>query len=502
MEKSKRLCFVLVAYLLALVISTVSLAQTTPTDPIVKITLIHLNDLYEITPAGGGKVGGLARLATLRKNLLQQNLNTFMVLAGDVLSPSALGTAMVDGERLAGKQIVAVLNAIGLNFSTFGNHEFDLREQQLLQRLKESSFTWFSSNVRRTDGTSFPGVADSVVFTVTDQANRQVRVGMFGLTLDSNRQPYVAYAELFEIAKQRVTAMKGKVDILVALTHLRIDQDIALANAFPEIDLIIGGHEHENIQLRRGADLTPIFKADANIRTVYIQDLFFNTATRDLKISSRLQPIDATIPEDSTTAKLVQHWIDLAYAGFKKTGFDPERIVTTSSEALDGREGSVRNQSTNLTDLIAQGMTRAAGTELAVFNSGSIRIDDELPSGPITEYDVIRVLPFGGMVLSVEMKGSLLTQILKQGQANKGSGGFLQIAGISQSQDESAWLIGGVAIDPQKSYVLAINDFLVTGREQGLDYLNRDNKDLRVIKEHVDVRKALIEQLKTAFGGK
>lgn len=502
MEKSKRLCFVFVAYLLALVISTVSLAQTTPAEPIVKITLIHLNDLYEITPVGGGKVGGLARLATLRKNLLEQNPNTFMILAGDVLSPSALGTATVDGERLAGKQIVAVLNAIGLNFSTFGNHEFDLREPQLLQRLKESNFKWFSSNVRRADGSYFPGVADSAIFVVTDRENRQVRIGMFGLTLDSNRQPYVAYADPFEIAKQRVSAMKAKVDILVALTHLRIDQDVALANTFPEIDLIMGGHEHENIQLWRGADLTPIFKADANVRTVYIHDLLYNTATKDLKIFSRLQSIDATIPEDPQTAELVQHWVDVAYAGFKKAGFEPERVVTTSLMVLDGREGSVRNQSTSLTELIAQGMMKAAGTELAIFNGGSIRIDDELPPGPITEYDVIRVLPFGGMVLSVEMKGSLLTQILKQGQANKGSGGFLQTAGISRSQDESTWLIKGVSIDPQKTYVLAINDFLVTGREQGLDYLNRDNKDLRVIKEHVDVRKALIEQLKTAFGSK
>jgi len=498
MEKSRRLCFVAVVCLFSFVISTLSLAQKVPSDPTVKITLIHLNDLYEITPAGGGKVGGLARLANLRKNLLQQNPNTFMILAGDLLSPSALGTATVDGERLAGKQIVAVLNAIGLNFSTFGNHEFDLREPQLLQRLKESTFTWFSSNVRRADGSYFPGVVDSVVFAVMDQ----VRIGMFGLTLDSNHQPYVAYADPFEITEQRVAAMKDNVDILIALTHLRIDQDIKLAEVFPEIDLIMGGHEHENIQLWRGADLTPIFKADANVRTVYIHDLLYDKTTRDLKISSRLQPIDATIPEDPETAKLVQQWVDVAYAAFKKAGFDPERVVITCPVALDGREAGVRNQSTNLTDLIAQGMMKAAGTELAIFNGGSIRIDDELPPGPISEYDVIRVLPFGGVVLSVEMKGSLLAQVLKQGQANKGSGGFLQTGGISRSEDESTWLIKGIPIDPQEFYVVAINDFLVSGREQGLDFLNRENKDLRVLKEHVDVRKALIEQLKTTFGGK
>ena len=106
-------------------------------DPVVHMTFVHLNDVYEITPVSGGTEGGLARVATLRKQLLAQNPNTLTVLAGDLFSPSALGTAKVNDERLAGQQTVAVMNAIGLDFMTFGNHEFDLNEEQFLQRLSE-----------------------------------------------------------------------------------------------------------------------------------------------------------------------------------------------------------------------------------------------------------------------------------------------------------------------------------------------------------------------------
>ncbi|GAB4341326.1 MAG: hypothetical protein OHK0047_32990 [Leptolyngbyaceae cyanobacterium] len=84
-------------------------AQTVLAE-VVPITLLHLNDIYEITPVEGGKRGGLARVATLRKQLLAKNRHTFTILAGDAFSPSALGTAKVNGERLAGKQMVVVMN--------------------------------------------------------------------------------------------------------------------------------------------------------------------------------------------------------------------------------------------------------------------------------------------------------------------------------------------------------------------------------------------------------
>jgi 5'-nucleotidase len=504
MEKSKRFCILVLVCLVPLITCSIATAQITPSDPFVKITLLHINDLYEITPVAGGAQGGLARVATLRKQLLEQNPNTFMILAGDVLSPSALGTATVDGQRLAGKQMVAVLNEIGLNYCTFGNHEFDLKEPQFLQRLSESRFTWFSSNVFDASGKSFPGVAEHAVFTATNGSQQNTRIGLFGVTLDSNPQPYVTYADPIAAARQQVSVLKDQTDILIAVTHLAIEQDIKLAEAVPEIDLILGGHEHENVQVWRGASrrfgMTPIFKADANTRTVYVHDLVYNTATGQLQINSRLQPITNAIPEDSAAAKVVQKWVDAAFAGFRSAGFEPAKVVANVSVPLDGLESTVRHHSTALTELIAQSMLHAApGAELAFFNGGSIRIDDVLPPGNVTEYDIIRILPFGGMIVSVEMKGSLLGRVLDQGVKNKGSGGFLHAANVTHSADQTSWLFNGKALEMDRYYRAATSDFLLTGLEKGLDFLKRDNPDLRNVSECLEVRKSLIAELKRAF---
>jgi 5'-nucleotidase len=463
--------------------------------------LLQINDVYEITPVGGGKEGGMARLATVRKQLTAQNPNTFMILAGDLFSPSALGTAKVDGERLDGKQMVAVLNAIGLDYCTFGNHEFDLKEQPFLQRLSESRFTWFSSNAFDQNKKPFPNLAENVVFTVANASNQQARIGMFGVSITKNKPDYVAFIDPITAAKKQVQSLRDKTDILIAVTHLTLDEDIKLAQTVPEIDLILGGHEHENIQVWRGADFTPIFKADANVRSAYIHHLTYDTERRRLQIDSQLQPITDKIPEDPEVAQVVQHWVDLGFGTFRQMGFAPANVVVNSTIALDRKESSVRNHSTELTEIIVKSFLDAAPqAELAIFNGGSIRLDDELPPGSVTEYDVIRILPFGGNVTLVAMKGSLLRRVLDQGLANKGSGGFLHLANARWSEEKNNWLIKGALLDGRRIYPVAITDFLISGKEQGLDYLNRQNPDLRVIDENViEVRRALINQLQKTF---
>ncbi|MGE5657373.1 MAG: bifunctional metallophosphatase/5'-nucleotidase [Actinomycetota bacterium] len=462
----------------------------------VNITLLQLNDIYEITPVAGGTRGGLARVATIRQQLLQQNPHTYTILAGDAFSPSALGTAKVNGKPLAGQQMVAVMNAIGFNYATFGNHEFDLPQDLFLERLKESRFTWFSGNVSDGKKQPFPNVPRSVVFNVKGEGGAVVRVGLIGVTLGSNHANYVTYTDPLTTAQAEVKALQGKADIVVAVTHLPLEQDQKLVEAIPEIKLIIGGHEHENIQQWRGQNFTPIFKADANARTVYIHNLAYNTETHDLKINSHLQPVTDAIPDEPNTAKVVKEWVDRGFQAFLANGFNPEEIIGETTLTLDGLETSVRNQSTTLTELIAQAMlTEVPEAELAILNGGAIRIDDTIPPGKITQYDVIRMLPFGGKIVSVEMRGELLQRVLNQGKANQGTGGYLQTANVKQNA-ANQWLINGQLLTPTKIYRVAINDFLISGQEQGLDFLNLQQPGIKLISEKRDIRMAVIAQIK------
>ena len=95
-------------------------------DGKIDFTFLQVNDVYEIAPIQGGKFGGMARVETVHQDLLKENPNIMLVMAGDFLNPSLLGTIKVDGERLRGKQMVEVMNAMNFDLVAFGNHEFDL----------------------------------------------------------------------------------------------------------------------------------------------------------------------------------------------------------------------------------------------------------------------------------------------------------------------------------------------------------------------------------------
>lgn len=494
-----RRAFLSISLLLALAVTTgCATAPAQPKAPVsgsaVEVNILQINDVYEIGPVEGGKRGGLARVATIRKRLLAENPNTFTVLAGDFVSPSALGTAKVDGKTLAGQQMVAVLNAMGLDLATFGNHEFDLKEDQLLARLQESRFAWTSANVTQASGGPFPKVSRHEVLNI-----QGFRIGIVGVTLNSNPQPFVSYADPIDSFRKELEALRGQADVVMGLTHLDFPEDQALAEAIPEVDLILGGHEHENVRAYRGTDFTPILKADANARTVYIHRLTWDTARKSLAVDSRLVIVSDDIPEDPDVAKVVSDWENKGFAGFRQQGFEPAEQVAVTTVALDGREASVRNKATELTDLLARAFqAEAQGSELAVYNGGSIRIDDVLPAGPVTQYDVIRVLPFGGKVLTADIKGSLLAKALAQGLANRGKGGFLQTSNVSQNPSGGGWMVGGQSLDPDRTYRIAINDFLVTGKEQGLDFL-KPGPDFTVVKENRDQRMAVIDELRREY---
>lgn len=468
----------------------------------IRVTILQINDVYEIGPVANGTRGGLARVAEARRRLLEDNPNTLTVLAGDFLSPSAVGTAEVDGERLAGRQMVATLNAMGLDLATIGNHEFDIGEERLRQRLGESQFRWTSSNVTDADGEPFLGVSTHEIVRVEGGAGEVVRIGVIGVLTADHGEDWVTYEDPVTAFRREAAKIADRVDVLIGLTHLSLHEDQLLAESLPEIDLILGGHEHENYLVRRGPSQTPIAKADANAKSVWIHRLTWESESRELEIDSEYLPITDAIPEEPATATVVADWTERAFDGFRDLGFAPQALVALVDEDLDGLESSVRNRTTNLSRLITAAMVReAAGAELAILNSGSIRIDDKIEAGPVTQYDVIRVLPYGGPVYSTEIRGTLLERALDQGLANRGTGGFLQTSDNVTRDATGAWTISGEPIDPARTYRAAMSDYLAQGREVNLGFLDAaaGNPDFRHVDTHRDVRQAVIAELEARY---
>jgi 5'-nucleotidase len=172
-------------------------------------------------------------------------------------------------------------------------------------------------------------------------------------------------------------------------------------------------------------------------------------------------------------------------------------VVTTIEEPLDGRESTVRMRSDRLTDLITAALDReAGGVDVALFNAGSVRIDDVIQPGPLSEYDVMRILPFGGKVVRLTLRGSLLRSVLDIGRENIGSGGFLHVHGAALGDNE--WLVQGKPLQPDTRYRVAMTDFLLSGGETNLGFLTAGNPEVNDVQELRDVRLAFIDQLRAA----
>jgi 5'-nucleotidase len=107
----------------------------------IRVTLLQVNDVYQFTPVDLGTRGGIGRVLTLRKTIQRQNPNTLFLLAGDTISPS------VESITYKGAQMIDAWNLVGLDYATFGNHEFDFGPEVLKERMKESKFGWIAANV-------------------------------------------------------------------------------------------------------------------------------------------------------------------------------------------------------------------------------------------------------------------------------------------------------------------------------------------------------------------
>jgi len=393
--------------------------------------------------------------------------------------------------------MVDVLNAMGLDWATFGNHEFDVSQSGFLARNEQSAFHLVTSNVTDMNGMLFPKTVRSAVVPV-HAGGRTIRIGLIGLTINSNLQPWVRYAPPLDSARAAMKELEGKTDAVIAITHQVLADDSLLVTQVPGIDLVLGGHEHENWFIRRGPGLAPVIKADSNVRTVAIVTLTFPAPKGRPSVSSRLQVMDDSVRRDPAVEAVAQKWTTAAFDAFRNSGFNPERVVAVTSEALDGREATIRNRPGRLTDIIAAGFAHEVkDAQVGILNSGSVRIDDVIPAGPITEYDTIRILPFGGAVASATFDGSLLADVLDAGVRNAGIGGYLQLWGATRSGDQ--WLIQGMPLDPAARYRVALTDFLMSGRETNLGFITETNPGVHDVRYWRDVRMALIDELRAQY---
>jgi 2',3'-cyclic-nucleotide 2'-phosphodiesterase (5'-nucleotidase family) len=478
--------------------------KITGDDGYIDVTFLQMNDVYEIAPLGDGS-GGLARVATVRKQLLAENPNTITILAGDFISPSVIGTLKHDGKRIRGRQMVESLNALGLDYVVFGNHEFDYDDPADLQaRLDESQFTWLGANARYVENKDEPSKTipffknkaggtrencpDRQIRTLRDADGTTLQLGLFGVLLHTGVKPYVQYSDWTAAALDQEAKLRQEgANLVIGLTHLTADDDKKLAARLPRVPLLMGGHDHDH--QRHVVGPTVVAKADANAKTVYIHRLRVHVATGKTTLQSELKRIDASIPEEAATAAVVNKWNQIMEASFGSSGFEVRRPVIKLGEPLDCRESAIRYGQAPLADHIGGAMLLAAQNkpDLAIFNSGSVRVDDVL-SGQLVELDIIRMLPFGGGLVEVEMTGATLQKVLEAGQMNKSLGGYLQYVRVQYVDATKKWLVNNVELNKTQSYKVIMPEFLLRGTEPNMGFLKTEKADAKGGSTNPDIK--------------
>ncbi|KAL4419585.1 hypothetical protein ABPG77_004834 [Micractinium sp. CCAP 211/92] len=228
-----------------------------------QLTILHFNDIYDISPRASGQepVGGAARMATMLRSFGPEALVLF---SGDAFNPSLLSTVT------QGRQMVEVLNAFGVKAACVGNHDFDYGIDNFTKLSAECHFPWLMANVLEVEsGLPLGGASPTAIIQW-----QGVRVGLIGLveeewltTLASVDPDEVRYTDFVPEGRRLAAELRAKgADLVIALTHMRLPNDLRLAESAPEIDLVLGGHDHDYFLMAGKGTGVPVVKSGTDFQ--------------------------------------------------------------------------------------------------------------------------------------------------------------------------------------------------------------------------------------------
>lgn len=428
----------------------------------VKLTLLHINDIDRIEESKGR--GGLARLMTLVNEERAAAEHAIFTHGGDTISPSLLSGFD------KGAHMMDLFNEAELDVMVLGNHEFDFGATVTRARVTEARFTILGSNAMTEGGTLLEGT----LATWTAEAGPYT-IGFLGLTTPET--PEISSAEGVTFQPLVATARKlsdnlreNGADLVVALAHTGIVEDLNLINGDSGIDILLSGHDHLQITYYNGQRaFVESGSQGENLMVVEVAMDTVESRGRQKFVWApqfRIRSTAGVEPDPAMAAK-VQVYLD-------KLSQELDIAVGKSAVPLDSRRGSVRGEETALGNLIADAMREGVEADVAITNGGGIRGDKTYPAGAtLTRRDIQAELPFGNRTVKLELTGAQVLEALEHGvsKVEEGAGRFPSTSGLTMTWSRNAVpgarvksvSINGEPLDPAATYTVATNDFLAKG---------------------------------------
>ena len=440
-------------------------------DRTVHVTLALICDIYEMNEQGGR--GGFARLAGAIAEERKRSPNVIVAHAGDAISPS-----LMSGFD-QGAHVIDLTNMIAPDVFVPGNHEFDFGEDVYRKRMSEARFPILAANLRDRDGNRLQGHEDVRHFNFDG-----VNIAVIGLTADDSPKKSSPGTLQFEssvplIKKLAPILREEGADLVVAVAHANRRQDLRLFYSH-SLDVLLSGADHDLAVLYDGQSAM----VEAMVEGEFVTAIDLEISVKDdggenrsIEWRPRFRIIDtADVSPDPIVAARVSEY---------QKGLSRELDVSLGKTAteLDSRKGTVRSSESAIGNLMADAMRERMSADVALMNGGGIRGNKNYPAGSeLTRRDILTELPFGNKLFKVEMTGKDLLKVLENGVwfAGKPNGRFAQLSGVKIKVRTNAIPgerllsaeIDGEAVDPQKRYTVAANDFTVSGKE-GYDAFQR-----------------------------
>ena len=449
--------------------------------------ILHINDLHSrIEPinrfdstcnaednAAGECFGGVARVKTMVDELREQfaDENLLVLSAGDQYQGSLMYTTY------KGDVEAEFMEQIGFDVVAAGNHEFDDGDEGLAKLADGVSFPVIAGNIDVSQSNVLAGKVEShVIIEVGGE-----RIGIVSALPTETAEiaspsDSVVFIDEVESVQADVDALMAEgVDKIIALSHIGLNRDAALAEEVSGLDAIVGGHSHS--LLSNTVEGTPSYPTVVNgvpivqagaytkylghLTLVFDDDGNLTSATGDTIL------LDASVAEDQDVVARVAELAGPIEAM-------KVEVVAESAGVIEGDRSVCRAMECAMGNLVADAMldrVKDQGVVAAIQNGGGLRAS--IDAGEITMGEILTVLPFQNTLATFEATGADVKAALENGvsQVADGAGRFPQVAGITYTADLrmepgsriSDVMIGGEALDEAKTYLLVTNNYMRNG---------------------------------------
>jgi 5'-nucleotidase/UDP-sugar diphosphatase len=426
-----------------------------------RLAVLHFNDFHGqlesySDPDTGANVGGIARLAVAVEKVRAEDpgRQVLLLFAGDLLQGTLTSSLFL------GVPDVVFLDELGVDAAVVGNHEFDYGQDAFRHLAALAHFPFLTANVQTV---SEPLPVKPYLLISKPGGPKVAILGLTTRELTTTTHPRNAVGIRVEdplmVARRLTPSLREKGDMLIVLSHMGIADDRELAREIPDIDLIVGGHNHNLYAQPVMVGNVAIVQAGERGRWLGRMDLACSHG-RMVRTGYQMLSMDAAVPQDPEVAAEVARVVAEADKGLTHE-------VGRTKVALSARREDIRRRESAFGNWVADLAREITHADAALINGGNFRAG--IPAGPVTLKQIYEAFPFRDELVVGHLTGAQLIEALQRSASlspEDNPGGFLQVSGlrysIANGSLESATL-ANKPIDPTRRYLVVVPDFLAEG---------------------------------------